>query len=486
MKGNFNRVTEGRKRISQYAWEIFKQEFLEKENLILGDSLSTIPQINQKTLFPLYPETDIPESETLEIPSLKIRNAPQNRIGIVICRFGEETSGGAEFLARRLAEELVPDWQVDILTTCALDYNSWKSVYPAGITQTSQGYRIIRFDQKEKNIQQLSDAWFKAFAPEHSPEDEIEWVQQMGPLSPDLFHYLQGKQEDYSLFLFIGYLWATSPLGMGPVAHKSILLPAAHHEPAIELGIYHKLLNSPQALIYLTPDEKMMVNQLLGNSRLDSEIIPLGLQTELAGNEESFRAKTGIHDPYLLYLGRVDAGKGCLELIHTFQEYKKRYPGPLKLVLAGELFMDIPPAEDVISLGFVDETVKGGALAAARILINPSSLESLSLVLLESWLCEVPVLVNGLSPVMKAQCLRSQGGLWYRNSRELMAGIKLLMEEDSLREELGESGKQYALSQDYCWDYLMVKFNLLVQRVIDNSQQENQGNVLLEYLKPAE
>jgi hypothetical protein len=67
-----------------------------------------------------------------------------------------------------------------------------------------------------------------------------------------------------------------------------------------------------------------------------------------------------------------------------------------------------------------------------------------------------------------------------------MAGIKLLMEEDNLREELGKSGKQYALSQDYRWDYLMIKFNLLVQRVIDNSQQENQGNVLLEYLKPAE
>jgi glycosyltransferase involved in cell wall biosynthesis len=486
---SFGVVVEGRQKIAGYAWEFQKQEFHEKVTSTLGVYISSYPfsGIDESSLNISSEQKNTPSLSSpgiAELPDWKKIFPARNKIGIVICRYAEEISGGAESLAGSLAEKLAACWDVDILTTCALDYNSWKSVYPPGITQSPRGFRILRFEQEEADIQALSDAWFRAFDDVHQPADEKEWLRLMGPESNDLFRYIQEKQNEYGLFLFIGYLWATSSFGMAPVAHKSILLPAAHNEPAIHLGIYRQLVNSPAALIYLTPEEKLMVNQLHGNAGLDSEIIPLGLQVNLEGNESEFRAKTGITDPYLLYLGRVDEGKGCRELIQAFQDYKKLDPNPLKLVLAGQVFMEIPGSEDIISLGFVDEATKGGALAGAKMLINPSARESLSLVILESWLREIPVLVNGKSHVMRAQCLRSNGGIWYQNSWELIAGIKLLMESDKLRQKLGKSGHEFVVSLDYQWDYLLLKFQLLAKRVIADSKAGKGLNPLREYLRP--
>ena len=46
----------------------------------------------------------------------------------------------------------------------------------------------------------------------------------------------------------------------------------------------------------------------------------------------------------------------------------------------------------------------------ATALINPSRHESLSLVLLEAWVCDVPVIVSSLCDVTVGQCARSDGG----------------------------------------------------------------------------
>jgi hypothetical protein len=45
---------------------------------------------------------------------------PTNRIGIIVQRYGEEVNGGAEALARWLAERLARAADVHVFTTCAL------------------------------------------------------------------------------------------------------------------------------------------------------------------------------------------------------------------------------------------------------------------------------------------------------------------------------------------------------------------------------
>ena len=56
------------------------------------------------------------------------------KVAFVVPRYGDEVFGGAERAAQQLAERLHAwrGWQVEVLTTCALDYRSWENWYPEG------------------------------------------------------------------------------------------------------------------------------------------------------------------------------------------------------------------------------------------------------------------------------------------------------------------------------------------------------------------
>ena len=119
--------------------------------------------------------------------------------------------------------------------------------------------------------------------------------------------------------------------------------------------------------------------------------------------------------------------------------------------------MSIPDKPDIISLGFVEEQEKYNAMAAARVLIMPSPYESLSIVLLESWYCKRPVLVNGKCPVLVGQCKRSNGGLWYNNYDEFEAGLSYLLKNEKNSCYLGESGNRFTMN-NYDWGVIEKKY----------------------------
>ena len=46
------------------------------------------------------------------------------RVTFVVQRYGKEILGGAESLARQVAERLTPYFDVEVLTTCAVEYTT--------------------------------------------------------------------------------------------------------------------------------------------------------------------------------------------------------------------------------------------------------------------------------------------------------------------------------------------------------------------------
>ena len=66
------------------------------------------------------------------------------RIAFVNQRYGLEVNGGSEYYTRLMAERLAKYYEVDVLTTKAVDYTTWKDWYVRDV-ETINGVTVRRF-----------------------------------------------------------------------------------------------------------------------------------------------------------------------------------------------------------------------------------------------------------------------------------------------------------------------------------------------------
>ena len=66
------------------------------------------------------------------------------RIALVNQRYGLEVNGGSEYYTRMIAERLANRYEVEVLTTKAVDYTTWKDWYARDV-ETIHGVTVRRF-----------------------------------------------------------------------------------------------------------------------------------------------------------------------------------------------------------------------------------------------------------------------------------------------------------------------------------------------------
>ncbi len=392
----------------------------------------------------------------------------ETRIAFVVQRYGLEVSGGAELHCRQVVERLAPEFEIEVLTTCAQDYVTWENVYPAGL-DTVHGIPVRRFPTirtREEDFGARS-AWL--FSHPHTMQDEMEWLYAQGPVAPELLSYLAEHHLDYDAFVFFTYIYYPTTLGLRLVADRALLVPTAHDEPPIYLDIYKGLFHAPRALLYNSVEERQFLGDLFGIDHLPGDIVGLGVDVPEHTDVEPFRRKYGIDTPYVVYLGRVSRSKNCESLLDYFVRYKAAHPEPLTLVLAGRAEISIPKRVDIQALGFVSEDDKFSAIAGAEVFLLPSKFESLSMVFLESLAMGTPVLCDGTSAVLRGHCLRSNAALYYRNYPEFELSLEYLLrdENERVRRVLGRRGKEY-VRRNYTWEQVLRKYRHLLADVTQN------------------
>ena len=157
------------------------------------------------------------------------------KIAFIIQRYGAEVLGGSEQLCRLVAERLALTHEVDVLTTCARDYVTWKNEYPEG-SDRIRGVVVRRFvNAAERDIESFNRYSDWIFNHAHNRHDEMEWLKQQGPWCPGLVEYLKRHQQQYDVLIFFTYLYATTAVGLDVCPQRSILVSTAHDEPAIRL-----------------------------------------------------------------------------------------------------------------------------------------------------------------------------------------------------------------------------------------------------------
>src|SRR5687768_17789709 len=195
------------------------------------------------------------------------------RIAFIVQRYGTEILGGSEYHCRLIAERLAPRHQVEILTTCAADYITWKNEYPEG-TDRIRGVTVRRFaNARTRDIDAFNRYSEWIFNSAHTREDEIEWLRQQGPWCPALLEYLERNHQQYDILIFFTYLYAPTVLGAKVAPHKSILVSTAHDEPAIHLEIYRELFSLPAGLAYNTDVERRFLTTHFSIRAMEEETV---------------------------------------------------------------------------------------------------------------------------------------------------------------------------------------------------------------------
>ena len=187
----------------------------------------------------------------------------------------------------------------------------------------------------------------------------------------------------YDALIFFTYLYAPTVLGLQIAPERSILAPTAHDEPAIGLGIYDEMFRKPAAIAFNTAIERAFLESRFEFRAVAAETVGCGVDLLEGQPRQPRSAPRGFpEEPFLLYGGRIDAGKGCAELIEFFSAYKEQ-GGMADLVLMGARLMPLPDLPWIRYAGLLSEADRLRALEAATVVVVPSPLESLSLLALE-------------------------------------------------------------------------------------------------------
>ena len=378
------------------------------------------------------------------------------RLLYTVQRYGDDLVGGSEAACRMFAEQLAARGHgVEVLTSCARNYTDWADEYPPGTTVINDVtvHRLpVRTPRTDAEFGPLN-AW-TIHGPWPIPLfEQHRWARVMGPQLRGAADWLRTAVDRFDVAIHMTYLYATTtqllPLTTGRL--PTILQPTAHDEPALWVRVFDSIFRLPDAFLFFTPEEQATVTRRFGIDPVGL-VSGIGMDVHPRVDPTDVRRQLGLGDaPYLLYVGRIDPAKGVGEAYHFFDTYKRRNPGPLKLVLVGERVMHIADHPDVVLAGFLDEARKREALAGALALVQPSYFESFSIVLCESWLQGRPALVQNGSAVLRGQAHRSGGAIPYHGFAQFEAALDLLLSEPSLADRIGESGRRYVVEQ-YGWD----------------------------------
>ncbi|MDO5403592.1 MAG: glycosyltransferase family 4 protein [Eubacteriales bacterium] len=386
------------------------------------------------------------------------------KIGFVIPWYHKEIKGGAEQelrgIIKHFHEKNIP---VEIITTCVKEFTAdWTENYFKEGVEIIDDIPVRRFKVRKGNMDLFHKINHKLMHDENiTAEEEDIFLKEMVN-SPDMYDYLYYHSEEYHRFVFIPYMFGTTYYGMQACPYKSVLIPCLHDENYAYFRKFKEQFKYLGGMIFHAKPEMELANGIYDLTHVKQRVLGEGLETDFEYDAERFKEKYHIKDPYIIYAGRKDSAKNINTLIQYFAEFKKRNEeefGNLKLILigGGKIEGSDCVSTDVIDLGFVDIQDKYDACAGAELLCQPSKNESFSIVIMESWLCERPVLVNSACKVTTNFAQESNGGLYFKDYFEFEGALKYVMNNPQKAKQMGLNGRQYVLD-NFKWDIIIERF----------------------------
>jgi glycosyltransferase involved in cell wall biosynthesis len=274
---------------------------------------------------------------------------------------------------------------------------------------------------------------------------------------------------------------------------RGMFLPPHLGHRRVKKQIYLELFEKPalrraSALIALTDAEREAFRGL--GLSAPCEVIPNGVHVPAPAGDAAARAlaRWGIppESPVILFLGRMQPGKGADELIDAFTRVRREHPGAT-LVMAGtdrdNLAARRARTEGILFTGFVTGADKSDLLERAAVFCLPSDGEGLSNAMLEALAHGTAVM---LSPGCNFPDAEAAGaGVTVPKDAAAMAEAltRLLADRDRLR-LMGRAGRRLVEAR-YSWDVVIERLLDVYERAASTSRSWRSSRSSAPALAPA-
>lgn len=409
------------------------------------------------------------------------------KIAFVVIRYGKEINGGAELHCKMLAERLVNRYQVEVLTTNLISYSNQENVFKEGEEIINnvvvRRFKTDPYKRKGHRPNVWATRYIRSIRLFLYKMHLLRYIANYIPIwkcgkkgtiylyrkncfySSELFTFIRNHKEDYDVFIPITIDYPEVYYTVTRVKEKALLIPTMHYQKSSFYPGMTEIFTQAGYIAFNTQAEQQLAESIFGKHMSPHGIVSVGFNIFPPAEWKETAAKYQLPKEYLLYVGRVDNSK--LDYIFDyFLTYKQKHKeSNLKLVLVGGIFMNEIEHPDIIYTGFVKEEEKTTIINHAKIIVNPSKYESLSLILLEALSQKKVMLVNYKCNVMREHFRKSNQAIAiYKGKNDFIKQLYRLDTSDILRKEMGERGALY-IKENYNWDIIMQRLITQIENI---------------------
>jgi len=281
-------------------------------------------------------------------------------------------------------------------------------------------------------------------------------------------------------------------------------LTVLRFSPTINIGTFHAYARSNIGYYYGKPLLKRYARRL--HERLavseparqfvsryfpgDYHVVPNGIDLALFRQQPPLPAyRDGKLN--LLFVGRLEHRKGLGYLLRAYMRLR-RERDDVRLIVVGDgpyrrwyaRWVQRNEIPDVAMVGFVDASVKPRYYATADVFCAPNTGdESFGMVLLEAMAAGKPIVASDIAGFRQVIHSGGEGLLVPRKSQhQLVAAIKLLLDDPDLRARLARTGLQTV--QQYDWDRVINRVLEIYQQAREQPRPARAGGALVHHQVP--
>jgi glycosyltransferase involved in cell wall biosynthesis len=227
---------------------------------------------------------------------------------------------------------------------------------------------------------------------------------------------------------------------------KTIVHPWIHNEAILRSRAVAKLLATPTLVTLNSAEEAVVaIRARVGFSTVRTAVIGNPVHELAAEGDISPAVRDAASQPFILFIGRLIAEKNLAKLVDWHVAANDREDTKIELLAVGKgpLLEKLGPRKGVIQLAAVSEGEKAYLLRRCLALVNPSKLESFSLVVMEAWRAGRPVIVHEACDTTAGHVLRCSGGFAVGDAEGYARALDALLADPIGAARMGGAGMRY-------------------------------------------